>query len=460
TANISSQVPNEIQSCHSDCVIVATGKGNQNSIYAGGIIGMMGGGIANCSYSGRIFLSHDASESNTASNYVGGICGSFYTNDGNIINCSNNGKINVAIIKDRYTYTGGICGAVHSNNNLSFSNLENSGDISVSVESIPYANVSGSPYVATGGVLGDVQAGGARTITVDNCKNYGKISSSVSADISSWHYVGGITAYLPGSNNSNSDYSSCYNFGDINLNARSSNLSTSCGGMIGYTGYNGATIAECANYGNISGTLTLESWISGISSYGKCVASRCINVGNINVSCNNKSIYAAGIAVQYSNEKTTSVNDCLNVGSISAEGINSGSVCGIMYANSILSNCLNIGKVTSQPQGSSNVYPGAIFKNYNSSAGAVSNNYYLEGNTYLNDTLADRGNASQAADTDSSTKRITNAQLLNSEPVTDEQILTKLLGEGNWQTNPYEDDELGKGIKKGMPVLKWMEPIE
>lgn len=464
TANISSQVPNKIQSCHSDCVIVASGKGNQNNIYAGGIIGIMGGGIANCSYSGRIFLLHDAADSNTASNYAGGICGNLQTASSNISDSENSGSLNINIIRTCNTYAGGICGRAYASGSaFAFSGLNNRGEIFVNVQNADCGNTSTNAYVATGGIIGRLEP---RAHTFSNCVNYGDVVAEVSkSSRSAYNTAGGIVGYLPNSTSAELTITSCRNSGKIKAQASSGSVTLGAGGIIGWNEYKLATLEDCANFGDIdcSSGYSGQYFGAGLAVYGGLTLSRCVNAGNVSVSSAGGDIYAAGLVNKGLNTTAYPVLDCLNVGSVTGSGMSSrGNIGGIAATGSSpAENCLNIGTVTSRPQDGYTFRAGAVMGYaYSGSSYTTANNYYLEGNTFLNDTLSDRGEGDKATDTDSRTKRITSAQLLNTEPVADEQILTKLLGEGNWQTNPYEDDELGKGIKKGMPVLKWMEPIQ
>lgn len=147
--------------------------------------------------------------------------------------------------------------------------------------------VSGTTYV--GGIVGD---GGAANPT--SCYNVGEISGN--------SYVGGIAGKTMSATN-------CWNIGTVNG-------SSYVGGIFGIMdrryGYFGGNVSKCFNAGAINGT----TYIGGIAGYTQPYSG----------------LY----------QSSTSIRNCYNIGSVTAEGDKAAGIVGYPY-NTVVAKCYNAG---------------------------------------------------------------------------------------------------------------------
>lgn len=479
----------EISSSSSDCVFVL----NNSPIAGGGICGAGADNIIDCTFSGKLYA-HPRYAVNSSGDF-GGIVGAGQA----LSNCVNNGDITVIAADsiDFYATVGGIGGRIEFSEANSLNGLENNGVIHIEnglstnaggIVGLFQADAPGSEFefdnlvnkakltlagtcnsgsfltVSAGGILGSCYCNGK--LTLRNCVNRSNIAVtrnntdySAYEESSEGNLAGGIIGYVQEMDSGNVLLiEQCMNYGKINSTADVV-LCMASGICNANNGFALVKVSKCVNYGNVDSDSWEMASSSGVASGAD--AEMCCNIGDVTASINESSssesafAVSGGIACNW-NRQDSEITDCLNTGAVTAQGMRIGYVGGIGDLYSI-SSCLNIGKVTSQPKADEPLYAGAVLGEFLEDH--VANNYYLEGNTFYNGTLSERGEGNISTDTESHVKRITSAQLLNEIAVTGSQNLTALLG-SNWQTNPYDDDALGKGILKGMPVPYWMEPME
>ena len=187
--------------------------GNNNDIYAGGIVGINSGTITNCVHSRGTVSAFGYGNSDSC---AGGIAGYNY---GTITDCANSGGVSAS--GSECNYAGGIAGFNYNDNydNDKYGKITNcvhsSGDVSASGSSDNYA----------GGIAGYNWNG-----TITNNTHSG---GDVSAPGGSYSYAGGIVGY---------------NNGKITNNANSGGTVTASGGNTnnagGIAGYNDGTITN------------------------------------------------------------------------------------------------------------------------------------------------------------------------------------------------------------------------
>ena len=207
------------------------------------------------------------------------------------------------------------------------------------------------------------------TTTLSACFNYGDLVSTAMVAT----YIGGIT-----SKNNTAPILDCYNFGNIICNP---SVTTYAGGILGYR-YNAnsdtATIERCHNYGNIENCSSYAGGIAGYfyntsSSYKAFKIDSCENSGNIqtdmtkgisggivgdasvynpaSITCSSNSGkvsgYSAGGLVGYLSATTTIIQNCHNIGDVTAVNYGGGLI-GRLTSSAQISNCIVYCDVTTE----------------------------------------------------------------------------------------------------------------
>lgn len=207
------------------------------------------------------------------------------------------------------SYAAGIC---HNADGVTITNCQNDATVTANRAAgiaswITGANTVVDNVVNNGDITGNWGAAGIANRmegAISNATNNGEISSSESEPAS------GIVCIILGA----CDFEYCYNYGDVR--SMKENANASAAGILGQTPGSTATLAYCANFGNITAE---QSYAAGIaySLYGTINASYCYNKGAI-AGANG----AGGIAPKAQYGSGDKANYCLNGGVItSSNGI-------------------------------------------------------------------------------------------------------------------------------------------
>lgn len=256
--------------------------------------------------------------------YIGGIAGSVEAG-GKIDNCYNTGAVTATVTaaeatdKPEFVYIGGIIGYINS---ATVSNCCNTGVINV------ITNFASRVY--TGGIVGAVQYG-----IVSNCHSSEKVVTTIAGEF--WSFVGGIAGHIA----ENSTVSHCFNIGEITVITEDSVYT---GGIAGDVEID-STVSGCFNIGEITVTTEFSVEAGGIAGYiNDASVNSSYNLGAI-TAVSERSTNAGGIAGFV--EKSTTIKDCYNTGSIDAAGgfvIKIGGIIGIGYSSTV-NNCYNTGNM-------------------------------------------------------------------------------------------------------------------
>ena len=205
--------------------------------YAGGLFGAVNGvgTVTNCANYGEV---------SATSTYCAGIIANF-TKAFTVTNCVNYGKIT-----STSNGVGGIVGG------------ETKAVVATYTDCANYGIVTGVTKV--GGIVGETYAS-----NVSNCNNYGEVYAS-------GQYCGGIVG-----STTTTTITDCENYGVVGITdgVEGSSTNRGFGGIVGWTTSN-SQISSCANYGDING-YTNVGGISGYLGAGSSVSDDCTNSGNI-----------------------------------------------------------------------------------------------------------------------------------------------------------------------------------
>ena len=320
--------------------------------------------------------------------YIGGVVGQ-NTTLGSVFNCSVSSGDIEADDGINEIYAGGIIGynegfveGTFSNNaNLKISNSNND--------------------AIAGGIIG--QNNSAYSLTINNSKNTGNVSSSSSSSVSS---SGG---FVGKNDNGAITITDCINSGNVSSSSSYSSYYSSSysrsGGFVGFN-FGSLTITECTNVGTVS----QSSYVSFASSSNSCSGGFVgFNAGSLTITnCTNK-----GTVSSYSNtddnqaesslssggfiggnEGTLTITDCTNTGNVSSSDSDSdsallcGGFVGRNYDGTItISNSTNTGNVSlSDPYSYSG---GFVGRNYDGTI-TISNSTNT-GNVSLSDSYSYSG---------------------------------------------------------------------
>lgn len=442
-----------------------------------GLFGTLSGAqLSNLSISGEI-----VSNVNGSYLYAGAFVGQSINSE--IVNCANNVSMNVRVIGDYNVYVSGIIG--YSNASTEVIDSSNYGDIigessegiafaggivaynyglisncknysSGSIKSITYnseapaggiasynrdatvtdcvnyaeiSSVSNNAMSRTGGIAG-LNWKNSGTAVIQNCVNYGKITSNNSSDNGAYH--GGITGDNYG------EISGSFNYGEI---GGIDNGYSYIGGISGRN-YNNAIITTSINHGIVIGkSLAYAPYTGGIAGYNtiSSTISSCVNYADIEANAIGSEAPVGGI-VGYNRDST--IESCYNKGSIN--GISTGSyvrVGGISGNNwassgtSTIKNSYNVGDVSGS--GTTGTYLGGITGR---NTGTITYTYYLD---TISNAVYGNGNSTNISNSGSKTM----SEMKNSSFVS---LLNTGLAETIWNSD-------GSVINEGYPILSFQK---
>lgn len=299
----------------------------------GGLIGE-----ANTVYLTMTGCSNSAAVSaNTTDGDAGGIVGCGFS-EMTISYCTNTGKISG-------TTVGGIIGRNEKKN------TELTGCVNGKQKDAAKGVISGSG--SAGGIAGYIgDCTNDPQITVLNCINYGKVSSSNAE-------AGGILGDLRTDNGSNS-IRECKNHGEVSTSSTETER-VGAGGIVG-TSYGGGTIASCENYAVIN-SKAHAGGILGWNEDDSITFDKCKNTGTVTASYD-----AGGIAGWIGNctkDRSYTGKNCTNSGTI--KGSCAGGIVGTLRTDNpdnYFCYCTNSGAVTATGSGDQDGAGGIIGTSY------------------------------------------------------------------------------------------------
>lgn len=277
--------------------------------------------------------------------YLGGVNGKgsyskFY-------NCVNKGKITIAYtaVPAKNHYIGGVTGSANSSGNL-VQNCRNYGDITVDCQA------GGGAAVAMAGIVGYTPN------DVIGCENHGKVLYDTHGYNIKGTMVAGIVAYC------NYAVNGCTNYGDVTVNGgpyvgrntigsydgtkTKSTMTSTVGGIIAGLAPGSATsftgsVTDCANYGNVSWTLSNITGTEGTASAGRhCIAGIAGDSAGPVTGCRNFGDVYAGIHSTDGKPKTPA-----NAGyTIYLGGVAGSCYYSMTQVNLAMDDCENHGNVT------------------------------------------------------------------------------------------------------------------
>lgn len=284
----------------------------------GGLVGYAYGGsvISNCINKGSISSTYTGGEA-----YAGGIAGE---TEGTIINCDNEGAINVS-----NHGVGGIAGFLHAGGTIESS--DNLGD--VTSLSAPTSVQAGNPGIA--GITGVTSS----NCLVKNCKNEGDVTATSSNFASN---VAGIVGKFADS----STITGCINEGDINGGG-------DVGGLAGRT-VNGVLIEKSKNLGNINGFTYVGGLVGKAeknTTIDQCDNGESTNINGITVTARENTCAGIvgyitnGITITTCNNYAKIINTLTSTGT-GKRGV--GGIGGFVEEYFTCTNCKNYGEIRAE----------------------------------------------------------------------------------------------------------------
>lgn len=454
---------------------------SSSDITIGGIVGNCLGNISECSNNGKIYL---LIEGNKNAIQCGAISGFLSTlsngSQAKIVKCKNTGII-TTIIKgnENNCYIGGITG--ENKGKLNISECKNSGNIHTYSED---KNIQSIFIGGISGINGEVKRTSEDEFSdecnIEKCVNSTDIKLLLKEKpmfYNSNYSVGGIV----GKNNGNINL--CINKGNIDSDVVS-------GGIVGYNDY---SVTKCINKGNIS-SLSCAGGIVGFTSMGRPEISfgynkailRCCNIGNIlgkkNSSRKNETIAGGIVGIN-----DMIIESSLNYGNVKADtagGIVAHTIR-VMEERRIFISC-NFGKITSYDDLKGERYYFGSGGIIGSNGGELSQTLKIDLCFYSGSKVlvgvvfgidlnsSDKENYLESeylkkCIKENTASPLTEKQMIGKEKIKkytrpkiehiyESEYLIDILHSWDnvWIKNPKEDDKLGKGIKKGMPILDFM----
>ncbi len=315
--------------------------------YIGGVVGQNTtlGSVFNCSVSSGDIEADDGINEIYAGGIIGyneGFVEGTFSNNANLkISNSNNDAI-----------AGGIIGQNNSAYSLTINNSKNTGNVSSS---------SSSSVSSSGGFVGKNDNG---AITITDCINSGNVSSSSSYSSyysSSYSRSGGFVGFNFGS----LTITECTNVGTVSQSSYVSfaSSSNSCSG--GFVGFNAGslTITNCTNKGTVSSysntddnqaesSLSSGGFIGG--NEGTLTITDCTNTGNVSSSdSDSDSALLCGGFVGRNYDGTITISNSTNTGNVSLSDSYSysGGFVGSNEGTLTITDCTNTGNVSSPNSG-------------------------------------------------------------------------------------------------------------
>lgn len=272
------------------------------------------------------------------SSYAGGIVGK--STNGTIVDC-----VNYAAIEG-VTYLGGVAGSLEGSNTLT-GNINYGSVTSTNTETLSLTDADGEElsgvFSFTGGIAGTTIYSSTNTYnyTFDGCTNYGTVTVGSGSE-----RVGGIVSEI---------------FADINDDGS----------------YN-SSITNCTNYGTITGADMIAGGIVGVAQ--SLYIDNCTNgsaeyndetyYGSVTTSGTGEAS-AGGIVGKA--QRYTSISNCSNSATISAQGQYVGGIAGSLISYSTLSSSSNSGSISGGlSSGVTEAYVGGVVGSANGESGAVS----------------------------------------------------------------------------------------
>ncbi len=305
-----------------DCInngdISLTGSSDK-MIFIGGITGWASKDserIENTSNSGSITI--DNQNAQAAAGIAGMIQG------GDIVSCSNSGKITVKNSSGRNSYFGGIAGFVQIQlaAGVRIEDCTNAGEF----------DLDNTTVFGVGGIAGVIHRSASGPVTIAGCENSADVFMSeqqTNEDVN----LGGIAGMCDANNTAvftgTNIISSCSNSGKVYYSESRGNQGnldgkfSTAGGIIGRTNHK-LEITGCKNSGAVSSNKISLDYLGGIAGYvnGGTRISACVNTADVTLDLGTSTTYsggnrpgAGGIACYTGG--TVTIEDCENSGAVS-----------------------------------------------------------------------------------------------------------------------------------------------
>ena len=330
---------------------VTSGPAAQNEVRIGGIAGSNYGRISGCSYNGSINLTGTSDKMI----FVGGIAGwaakdserienssnsgaitidnqnaqaaagiAGMIQGGDIVSCSNSGKITVKNSSGRNSYFGGIAGFVQIQlaAGVRIEDCTNAGEF----------DLDNTTVFGVGGIAGVIHRSASGPVTIAGCENSADVFMSeqqTNEDVN----LGGIAGMCDANNTAvftgTNIISSCSNSGKVYYSESRGNQGnldgkfSTAGGIIGRTNHK-LEITGCKNSGAVSSDKMSLDYLGGIAGYvnSGTVISGCANTADVTLDLGTSRTYsggnrpgAGGIACYTGG--TVTIEDCENSGAVS-----------------------------------------------------------------------------------------------------------------------------------------------
>ena len=359
---------NDVTACVKESYDEDTEKyvgGAYTATMAGGILGYAKaasestGTISNCSNSGTIkaderaagIIAHGSTMANFSvtdctndgtvictgvdtSGFSGGICGSVAggSETSLIKDCTNRGSVYVYMRHNSgEKNSGGI--AAHTGGTFDVENCDNFGAVTSEVVSSTYATL-----IFSGGIIGRTD-GASSEVKLEDCDNNAKVTSS--------NFAAGIVSYV--NSVKSITITNCHNKANATIKLKKAGSSTNdkrgAAGFIAYLKATVATIENCSNAADIISDSRQAAGIIGNGQYSGYTINNCVNSGNITATAG-----SAGGLVANANAASTGYDrkivGCTNTGTVSASEY-VGGIAGYFNTsdNSLIEKCVNSGDV-------------------------------------------------------------------------------------------------------------------
>ena len=290
--------------------VAHTGSGNEGASGAfGGRYVNVNATLNNCDNYGDV-------SSNRGTGWIQGVGGLVGEANRNVM-ITIDGSNNYGNVYSRKSVVGGLLGAVTNASKATIKNSANFGNVENGAEWSYYAGgIVGSTNNSNGGYWTNY----ANEIVVDNCQNYGTLTTRNAN-------TGGIVGGIEGAGNTKIlSVTNCANYGKMNLVG-----GNNVGGIIGQGVAGGTTTVENnVNYGYIAGA-TSSHGVGGIMAYPYAEASELIvkNNANYGIVEGGANANVAGITAD-TNAKKYTYEGNVNYGTVIGVKDNTSGICGLI----------------------------------------------------------------------------------------------------------------------------------
>ena len=287
--------------------------------------------VINCKNTGEI---KNTSNWNSG---VGGLVGSWSgansSGEARFIGCVNEGYVTDGT-KGR---VGGILGVVENNPEGASSDAYGAHGNITFRDCINKGNVNSNGNYAAGIVCRVDFIKGAKTLTIENCTNEGKITAKI-------YHIGGIIGLQQLNADSIVIIRNCVNKGDITTKSNDSQMGGIAGDLRGGT----VTIENCSNSGKLIGKAQTGGIAGRVTSGTSFKIINCTNTGAIDYDRDEGNGEVGGIVGLYNGAGDALFEGCVNTGAIGRNiKLRNGGILGISdKANITFRNCINKGSVT------------------------------------------------------------------------------------------------------------------